>query len=131
VSFVTGRPFECLSAEVGTLMPGRRVHDIAQVRFRLKGGARGRLDACNAAAGTSNQLSIRVYGELGHMQWEHRKHGRLSIANLDGDVRILGGGQPNLTAMGRDATRLMRPGHPEGLHEASPTACWRGAQVPH
>jgi predicted dehydrogenase len=118
VSFVTSQPFESLSAEVGTLMPGRRVQDIAQIRFRLKGGARGRLDACNAAAGTSNQVSIRVYGELGHMQWEHRKHGRLSIANLDGDVRIIGGGQSNLTAAGKDATRLMRPGHPEGLHEA-------------
>jgi predicted dehydrogenase len=118
VSFVTGQPFVSLSAEVGTLMPGRRVQDVAQVRFRLKGGARGRLDACNAAAGTSNQVSIRVYGELGHVQWEHRKHGRLSIANLDGDVRIIGGGQSNLTAAGKVATRLMRPGHPEGLHEA-------------
>jgi predicted dehydrogenase len=118
VTFVTERRFEALSAEVGTLMPGRRVQDFAQVRFRLQGGARGRLDACNAAAGTSNEGMICAYGEFGYIQWEHRKHGRLSIANLDGDVRIVGGGQSNLTGAGKDATRLMRPGHPEGLHEA-------------
>lgn len=118
VGFVTGEPLTSVSADVGTLMPGRRVHDIAQVRFRLASGARGRLDLCNAAAGTSNQVSITVFGETGHLRWEHRNHGRLVHANLDGDVRIIGAGQPNLTDMAKAATRLMRPGHPEGLQEA-------------
>lgn len=118
VAFVTGLPVESVSAEVGTLVPGRRVHDIAQVRLRLAGGARGRIEACNAAAGASNELAIRVFGETGHLAWEHRAPSRLRRANLDGDVTTVGAGQPNLTAAANDATRLGRPGHPEGLHEA-------------
>ena len=118
VSFVTGLPFESVSAEVGMLLPGRKVHDIAQVRFRLAGGARGRLDVCNAAAGTSNELSIRVFGETGHLTWEHREHGRLRQATLDGDVTVTSAGQPNLSQAAREATRLQRQGHPEGLTEA-------------
>jgi predicted dehydrogenase len=118
VSFVTGLPFETVSAEVGTLMPGRKVHDVAQVRFRLAGGIRGRLDACNAAAGMSNHLLLRLYGERGHMEWVHGKHNQLAVASLDGDVRIIGAGQTNLSADARASSRLMRPGHPEGLQEA-------------
>lgn len=118
VSFVTGLPFESVSAEVGALLPGRKVHDIAQIRFRLEGGARGRLDVCNAAAGTSNELSIRVFGETGHLAWQHRAHARLRQANLDGDVTTVGAGQANLSQASKDATRLQRQGHPEGLTEA-------------
>jgi predicted dehydrogenase len=118
VSFVTGLPFDSVSAEVGTLMPGRKVHDIAQVRFRLANGARGRLDACNSAAGMSNHILLRIYGETGHMEWVHRKHGQLGIASLDGNIRIIGHGQPNLTFDAQKSTRLARPGHPEGLQEA-------------
>lgn len=118
VSFVTGLAFENVSAEVGALLPGRKVHDIAQVRFRLEGGARGRLDVCNAAAGTSNELSIRVFGETGHLAWEHCEHGRLRQATLDGNVTTAGTGQPNLSQAAQEATRLQRPGHPEGMTEA-------------
>jgi predicted dehydrogenase len=118
VSFVSGLPFETVSADVGTLIPGRKVHDVAQVRFRLAGGVRGRLDSCNAAAGMSNHLLLRVYGERGHLEWVHRRHHQLAIASLDGDIRIIGSGQPNLSSDAQIATRLMRPGHPEGLQEA-------------
>jgi len=118
VSFVTGLPFASVSAEVGTLMPGRKVHDLAQVRFRLANGAPGRLDACNAAAGMSNHIHLRVYGETGHMEWVHRNHGQLVIASLDGNRRIISHGQANLTFDAQRSTRLARPGHPEGLHEA-------------
>ena len=38
-------------------------HDIAQIRFRLAGGARGRIEVSNAAAGASNLFTIRVFGE--------------------------------------------------------------------
>jgi predicted dehydrogenase len=118
ISFVTGLPFASVSAEVGTLMPGRKVHDVAQVRFHLANGARGRLDACNAAAGMSNHILLRVFGETGHMEWVHRKHGQLAIASLDGNIRMISHGQPNVTFGAQQSTRLARPGHPEGLQEA-------------
>jgi predicted dehydrogenase len=118
VSFVTGRPFETVSADVGTLLPGREVHDVAQVRFRLAGGIRGQLDVSNAAAGMSNHIRLRIYGETGHMDWLHGKHNELAIASLNGEVRTIAGGQPVLTPDAQHSSRLMRPGHPEGLQEA-------------
>ncbi|MBR0693192.1 Gfo/Idh/MocA family protein [Bradyrhizobium lablabi] len=118
VSFVTGQPFESVSADVGTIVPGRKVHDVAQVRFRLAGGARGHLEVSNAAAGMSNHIRLRVYGENGHMEWLHRKHNELAIASLSGEVRIIASGQPMLTPDAQHSSRLMRPGHPEGLQEA-------------
>jgi predicted dehydrogenase len=118
VSFVTGQPFEAVSADVGTLLPDRKVHDVALVRFRLGSGVRGQLEVSNAAAGMSNHIRLRVYGETGHMEWLHSKHNELAIASLDGNIRLVGLGQPNLAADAQNASRLMRPGHPEGLQEA-------------
>jgi len=118
VSFVTGQPFETVSADVGTLVPGRQVHDVAQVRFRLAEGIRGQLDVSNAAAGMSNHIRLRICGETGHMEWLHRKHNELAIASLSGEVRIIAGGQATLTTDAQHSSRLMRPGHPEGLQEA-------------
>ncbi len=118
ISFVTGLRFKSVSAEVGALLPGRKVQDFAQVRFRLAGGARGRLDASNAVAGMSNHVLLRVAGETGSMEWVHRKHNQLAIASLDGNIRVIGQGQPNLTSDAQLSTHLTRPGHPEGLQEA-------------
>src|SRR5580693_4221724 len=77
-----------------------------------------RFVSSNAAAGTSNHIRLRVYGETGHMEWLHSKHNELAIASLDGNIRLVGLGQPNLAADAQNASRLMRPGHPEGLQEA-------------
>jgi predicted dehydrogenase len=118
VCFVTGQPFATVSADVGTLLPGRKVHDVAQVRFRLAGGARGQMAVSNAAAGMSNHVGLRVFGETGHMEWRHRKHTELTIASIDGEIRTIAAGQPMLSADAQSSLRLRRPGHPEGLQEA-------------
>ena len=107
-----------VSADVGTLLPGRKVHDVAQVRFRLAGGARGQMEISNAAAGMSNHIALRVFGEIGHMAWQHGKHNELAVASLNGEVRTIAGGQPTLSFDAQSSSRLMRPGHPEGLQEA-------------
>jgi hypothetical protein len=52
------------------------------------------------------------------MEWLHRKHNELAIASLSGEVRIIAGGQATLTTDAQHSSRLMRPGHPEGLQEA-------------
>jgi predicted dehydrogenase len=118
VAFVTGQPFERVSADVGTMVPGRKVHDVAQVRFRLAGGTRGQLEVSNAVAGMSNHIRLRVYGETGHMEWQHSRHNELTMASLSGEIQTISGGQPMLTADAQHSSRLRRPGHPEGLQEA-------------
>ena len=118
VGFVTGEAMTTVSAEVGTLVPGRKVHDIAQIRFRQAGGARGRIEVSNAAAGASNLFVIRIFGETGHLAWSHGAPNELLLGRLNGDIVVTGAGRPDLSAAARDATRLSRPGHPEGMIEA-------------
>lgn len=118
VRFVTGAALTTLSADVATLLPGRQVHDFAQVRFRLDNGARGRIDLSNAAAGMSNHILLRVHGERGYLEWVHRYHGELTIVSLDGNRHIIEKAHPNTSEAANRATRLFRPGHPEGLQEA-------------
>lgn len=118
VRFVTGASVATVSADVATLLPGRQVHDFALVRFRLDNDARGRLDVCNAAAGMSNHIMLRLHGEKGYLEWIHRRHGELTIVSLDGNRRIIEKSHPNTSDDTSGATRLLRPGHPEGMQEA-------------
>jgi predicted dehydrogenase len=115
---VTGEALITLSADVATLLPGRQVHDFAQVRFRLDSGVRGRIDVSNAAAGMSNHILLRLHGEKGYLEWMHRRHGELTVALLDGNRRITEKAHSNTSEAANRATRLFRPGHPEGLQEA-------------
>ncbi|MGG5889735.1 Gfo/Idh/MocA family protein [Falsiroseomonas sp. HC035] len=115
--YVTGQSAVRLSAELGTLQPGRVVQDYANLRFRLEGGARGSLIASQAAAGAENHILLRVWGEQGHLEWRHDRHGELRLASRDGFPAILTRQHPLLSATALAAGRQRR-GHPEGLHEA-------------
>lgn len=115
--YVTGQPVTEVSAELGTLQPGRVVQDYAQLRVRLRGGVRGSMIACQASAGAENHILLRVWGEHGHLEWRHDRHGELRIATLDGFPAILTRGHPLLSSAALRAGRQRR-GHPEGLHEA-------------
>lgn len=117
-SFVCGEPCSAVSAEVCALMPGRRVHDYAQLRFRLPSGARGSMTLCQGAAGVENHILLRVVGALGHLEWRHANHNELRLCPLEGPPMVLSRGQPWLSEAATRATRFLRTGHPEGLHEA-------------
>lgn len=118
--YVAGAPMDAISAEVGTLMPGRAVHDYAQARFSL-GGARGSMVLCQGAAGAENHILLRVFGEHGHLEWRHAAHNELRLAPLDAFPMVLSRGHAGLSAAATRATRFRRTGHPEGLHEAFAT----------
>jgi len=119
--FVAGEPFAAIGADVGTLMPGRRVQDYAQARFRLAGGALGSMVLCQGAAGAENHILLRLFGEAGHIEWRHAVHNELRLAPLEGFPLTLSRGHPMLGAAATRATRFRRTGHPEGLHEAFAT----------
>lgn len=117
-TYVCGEPFATVSAEVDALMPGRRVHDYAQIRFRLAGGARGAMTLCQGAAGVENHILLRVIGAEGHLEWRHAAHNELRLAPREGYPMVLSRGHPTLSPAAMRATRFARTGHPEGLHEA-------------
>jgi predicted dehydrogenase len=115
--YVTGLEATRVSAELSTLVPGRRVFDNASVRLGLSNGAPATLWASMAATGNEHGLRIRVFGEEAALEWRHEDPHHLIIRDKEGGTTILAQGMPSLS---EDAARLTRPGlgHPEGFLEA-------------
>ncbi len=116
VRFVTGRRISRLAADLGAVVPGRAVHDWGAFLVRLEGDLRGTLTVSQALAGTENALTLRVFGERGHLEWTHARNNFLTFAPHGEPVRILSRGGPGTLPQ---AARLVRisAGHPEGLLE--------------
>jgi predicted dehydrogenase len=115
--FVTGAAVARVAADVGSLVPGRKVIDHVSALLEFDGGARGTFTATQAAAGAENDIRLRVYGEKGHVDWSHRNASYLMLAMHGEPARTIGRGDaylpPEIVAAGRTPR-----GHPEGLREA-------------
>ncbi|MCX7383539.1 MAG: Gfo/Idh/MocA family oxidoreductase [Alphaproteobacteria bacterium] len=117
VCYVTGRPFVRLAADLGAIVPGREVDDYGAFLVRLKGGVRGTLTASQALAGTENDITLKVYGELGHIAWTHRHNNHLELALNGRPAQRLARGDADLLPPAARLLRVSR-GHPEGVTEA-------------
>ncbi len=115
--FVTGLEVEELAAEVGAVVPGRRVHDFAGALLRLEGGARGNFWVTQAAAGVENCLRIRVSGTLGSLEWMQETPQVLAFKPIDAPAQSLTPNGPGALPLSVRSTRLVR-GHPEGFPDA-------------
>jgi len=117
VRFVTGLEVEQVSAEVGTIVPGRRIHDFAGALLRLDNGARVSLWVTQAAAGMENCLRLRVSGTRGTLEWEQEIPQVLTFSPLGGvrEYRTLNG--PGTLPFARRSCRVVS-GHPAGFIEA-------------
>ncbi len=115
--FVTGGQVTQVSADVGAVMPGRVVDDYAAILWRFDHGARGACVVTQAAAGAENNLTLRVYGEKGMLEWQHAAPNYLRHAPQGAPVQVLGRGDPWLDARSLGCIRVSR-GHPEGFTEA-------------
>lgn len=117
VRYVTGLEAEEVSAQLSTLVPGRKVADNATVALRLSGGVPGRLWASMAATGQAHGLKIRVFGEHGSLEWVHEDPQHLVLRRANGEeVRYAQG----MAGLSEDESRLNRVGlgHAEGFIEA-------------
>ncbi|MDE2914694.1 MAG: Gfo/Idh/MocA family oxidoreductase [Paracoccaceae bacterium] len=114
--FVTGLELECLSADLTAFVKDRVLDDNAHVLLRFVGGARGMLWCSQVAPGNENGLRLRVYGELGGLEWEQESPDKLWHTTRGEPKRLI-------TRMGAGAgdaaNRVSRipAGHPEGYLE--------------
>jgi len=115
--FASGLDVKRVCADVGALMPRRSLVDYTSALCELEGGVRGTLTATQAAAGSENDIRLRVYGEKGMLDWNHREASYLRVALQGEPARMFGRGDPGLPADIVAAGRSPR-GHPEGLREA-------------
>ena len=104
-------------ADVGALVPGRTVTDYVSALVEFAGGVRGTFTVTQAAAGGANDIRLRIYGDKGLLEWNHRELSYLKLALQGEPVRVIERADPflppEIIALGRTPR-----GHPEGLREA-------------
>jgi predicted dehydrogenase len=75
------------------------------------------LMASQIMAGEENNLTIKVYGEKGGLEWSHTDANSLLLKMLDAPVQTLRAGNGYLSDLAKHNTRTPW-GHPEGFFEA-------------
>lgn len=116
-SSVIGARVARVTADASPLVPGRTLVDHVSALLEFEGGARGTFTATQAAAGTENDIRLRVYGERGMIDWNHREPSYLRFALQGEPARTIGRGDPYLPPEILSAGRATR-GHPEGMVHA-------------
>ena len=119
MTYVTDLAVAELSADLATLVPGRRLDDDAGVLLRFAPEAdaepaRGVLWVSQVAAGARNRLTLRVYGTRGGLLWDQEDPDRLHLLTPNGEVRTSQTGDPDLCPAAQRASHLF-PGAPEGF----------------
>lgn len=117
LEYVTGLQVKAMNASLLSVVEGRRLDDDCTAMLQLDNGAGGTLMASQVAAGEGNGLRLRVFGELGSLDWRQEDPNRLRVKWLDRPEEIRHAAGPYLSPSARAVTRLPG-GHPEGFIEA-------------
>lgn len=112
--FITGLEVDEVSADIGTIVPGRLIHDYAGAQLRFDNGARGSFWVTQAAAGVENCLRIRVSGSKGTLEWMQEIPQALTFKPLQGPSQNRTPNGPGTLPLSARVTRLVA-GHPEGF----------------
>lgn len=117
LEYVTGLQVTAINATLRSVVEGRRLDDDCNAFVRMNNGAEGTLACSQVAAGELNDPRIRIYGEIGSLDWRQQDPNRLVVKWLEGPEEIYHAATPYL---GKDALSVTRvpPGHPEGYLEA-------------
>ena len=116
VRYITGLEISEVCAEVGAIVPNRKVDDFAGALLRLENGARGSFWVTQAAAGVVNSLKIRVNGTKGSLEWLQEIPQILTFKPLGAPVQTRTPNGPGTLPLSANASRIVA-GHPEGFPE--------------
>lgn len=114
--YITGLKITEMCADVSTFVEGRLLDDDANILLHFDNGAKGILHCSQICNGDLNGLNIRVYGELGTLQWHQERPQYLHHKTTD----IHHIYQPSVGQLSESANQHTRIpfGHPEGYLEA-------------
>jgi predicted dehydrogenase len=115
--FVSGLEAQTLSADLFTVVPGRRLDDNAHVLVNWTGGARGTILASQTSPGHYNDLSVRVYGDAGGLEWFAGRPEELRFSRYGEETSTLIRGGHGAFGESKRVSR-MPAAHPEGYIEA-------------
>lgn len=116
--YVTGLHIKELAADLTIFLgsQGRRLEDDGNVLLRFTNGAKGVLHSSQISVGCENNLSLRVYGELGGLEWSQLDPNTMIVTWLDQPKQIFRTSMGYLGSAAAAATRTPA-GHPEGYLE--------------
>lgn len=115
--YITGLRIKELAADLTSFVEGRAIDDDAAILLRFEGGAKGLMHCSQICIGEENNLSIRVYGDRGGLEWHQQEPNTLLVKWPDRPAAIYRTGGGYLTARASANTRTPG-GHPEGFIEA-------------
>lgn len=118
--YISGLKITRLCADLNIVVEGRALDDDGGVLLKFENGASGVLIATQVAAGEENNLTIRVYGEKGGIEWKQQEPNTLLVKWLDKPAEVLRAGSGYTDRLSTFATSNCRTpgGHPEGYLEA-------------
>jgi len=116
IRFITSLEVAEVSAEVGSIVPKRVIHDFAGALLRFENGARGSFWVTQAAAGVENCLRIRISGTNGTLEWMQEFPQALTYKPLHGPSQNRTPNGPGTLPFAARSSRIVA-GHPEGFHE--------------
>ena len=115
--YISGLHITHICAQLNTIVQGRALDDDGSVLLKFENDASGVLVATQVAAGEENNLSIKIYGEKGGMEWNQQEPNTLLVKWLDKPAEIFRAGSGYLSSVAKNNCRTPG-GHPEGYLEA-------------
>ncbi len=115
--YITGNRITSVCAQLNRVVKGRKLDDDASMLLTFDNKSSGVLNATQIAAGEENNLTIRVYGELGGLEWHQEEPNTLIVKWPDRPKEIYRTGFGYVSAAAKASTRTPS-GHPEGYIEA-------------
>jgi len=117
LEYVSGLQVTGINATLRSVISGRMLDDDCNAFLRMDNGAAGTLACSQVAAGEMNELHLRIYGEIGSLEWRQQDPNRLILKWLDKPQEVYHAAAGYL---GGDALAVSRTpsGHPEGYLEA-------------
>ena len=88
LEYISGLQVTGINATLRSVVEGRRLDDDCNAFVRLSNGAAGTLACSQVAAGELNEMRMRIYGEIGSIDWRQQDPNRLIVKWLDGPEEI-------------------------------------------
>lgn len=115
--YITGLRTTALCAQINVVVEGRKLDDDGAVFLQFDNGATGLLVASQVLTGEENNLTIKIYGEKGGLEWSHADANSLLLKWPEAPMQVLRAGTGYLGEAAKHNTRTPS-GHPEGFLEA-------------
>lgn len=116
--YIIGQKISEVCADLTTFVPERELEDDANVLIHFDKGAKGILYASQISVGEENNLTIRVYGEKGGIEWHQQEPNSLILNIIDQARQIIRSGDQGILCRQAIKNTRLPSGHPEGLIEA-------------